>query len=446
MNLFIWCNIAFGFYFLVAQQKPFVNSYFANVKVDSNILKALGPGILFASTAIGVSHLVQSTRSGAEFGFALVWAVIAANLFKYPFFEFGSRYASTTGTSIIDGYKKLGFWAILGYLLITLASMFFVVAAVAIVTSGFLDNLFGLGNVRLLTPILIGGCVIILILGRYRLLDSMIKVIGSVLLLSTLAAFVLTLDAGPQFERDLTPVLDYSDENTFLFLFALMGWMPTAVDLSAWNSLWTIERAKQTGVRPPLKATLFDFNFGYLTSAFLSLCFVTLGAFLLYGGETELPKQSAAFASVVVSMYTKVIGNWSYFIIAIAAFSIMFGTCIAVLDGYARSFDRTLSLIANFKSRKRNYPIILGILALISYAIIEATVFQADDPNGFRFLVDLATTISFLIAPIVAVLNLVLVTRKDFPLEGRPPGWLRILAYLGVIFLTVFSGIYIFAS
>ena len=34
-------------------------------------LKTLGPGILFASTCIGVSHLVQSTRAGALAGFGL---------------------------------------------------------------------------------------------------------------------------------------------------------------------------------------------------------------------------------------------------------------------------------------------------------------------------------------------------------------------------------------
>ena len=66
-------------------------------------LKTLGPGILFASTCIGVSHLVQSTRAGALAGFGLVWAVAAANAAKYPFFEFGSRYASATGTSLIQG-------------------------------------------------------------------------------------------------------------------------------------------------------------------------------------------------------------------------------------------------------------------------------------------------------------------------------------------------------
>ena len=59
------------------------------MKRIQSLKNTLGPGILFASTAIGVSHLVQSTKAGAIFGFGLLWAVIAANILKYPFFEFG---------------------------------------------------------------------------------------------------------------------------------------------------------------------------------------------------------------------------------------------------------------------------------------------------------------------------------------------------------------------
>ena len=98
-----------------------------------NLLKAMGPGILFASTAIGVSHLVQSTKAGAGFGFGLLWAILLANLFKYPFFEYGSRYANATGKSIIDGYHQLGRWALWFYFIITIASMFFVCAAVMLI-------------------------------------------------------------------------------------------------------------------------------------------------------------------------------------------------------------------------------------------------------------------------------------------------------------------------
>ena len=48
-------------------------------------LKKLGPGLLFAGAAIGVSHLVQSTRAGADFGWGLGWALVLVNVFKYPF-------------------------------------------------------------------------------------------------------------------------------------------------------------------------------------------------------------------------------------------------------------------------------------------------------------------------------------------------------------------------
>ena len=44
--------------------------------------KKLGPGLLFAGAAIGVSHLVQSTRAGADFGLGLLWALLLVNLFN----------------------------------------------------------------------------------------------------------------------------------------------------------------------------------------------------------------------------------------------------------------------------------------------------------------------------------------------------------------------------
>ena len=249
--------------------------------LSRNLLKTIGPGIIFACTAIGVSHLVQSTRAGANFGFMLLWAVILANLFKYPFFEYGSRYANATGTSIIDGYRKLGKWVLGLYFLITIASMFFVMAAVGITTAGFLDNLFGIGDIKLTTVSLFLVCLVILVIGKYAALDNLIKIIGAVLLITTLIAFVLTLIHGPVDRiSSFTPPKLWGNEASILFLIALMGWMPTAVDLSSWNSLWTLERIKQTGYRPKMKETLFDFNVSYLITALLAICFVTLGAYL----------------------------------------------------------------------------------------------------------------------------------------------------------------------
>ncbi|MBT8303200.1 MAG: divalent metal cation transporter, partial [Bacteroidia bacterium] len=106
-------------------------------------IKKLGPGLLFAGAAIGVSHLVQSTRAGADFGFGLLWALILVNIFKYPFFQFGPRYASATGESLLHGYKKLGKGVLIAYAILTLATMFTIQTAVTIVTAGLASTLFG---------------------------------------------------------------------------------------------------------------------------------------------------------------------------------------------------------------------------------------------------------------------------------------------------------------
>ena len=417
-----------------------------------NLLKSLGPGILFASTAIGVSHLVQSTRAGASFGFALLWAVLLANLFKYPFFEYGSRYANITGESIIHGYKRLSKWMLWFYFLITLVSMFFVTSAVGFVTAGFLQNLFGIdsaGNGALFCTLgLFTICVCILSFGKYNALDSLIKIIGSVLLITTLIAFGLTLANGPMPQTSGFIPPEIWDNSSFLFLIALMGWMPTAVDLSAWNSLWTIERIKQTGYKPKLKETLFDFNFGYIVSALLAICFITLGAYLLYGTGKEMPNGSGAFANEVINLYTETIGGWSYIIIAAAAFSIMFGTSIAVFDGYARSVKRCIELLfykeeeqEKWQNKRRYFIISLLVISLGSFMIIY---YFHDQPKGFKSLVDLATTISFLIAPIIAIVNFKLVMSKRLMKTGHPPLWLQVLSYAGILFLSGFTLFFIY--
>ena len=101
-----------------------------------NIISKLGPGLLFAGAAIGVSHLVQSTRAGADFGWGLIWALILVNILKYPFFEYGPRYAIATGESLLDGYCKIGKIYLIAYFILNLATMFTIQTAVTIVTAG----------------------------------------------------------------------------------------------------------------------------------------------------------------------------------------------------------------------------------------------------------------------------------------------------------------------
>ena len=413
----------------------------------SNILyryrKTFGPGILFACTAIGVSHLVQSTRAGAEFGFMILAFVILATVLKYPSFEHGSRYANVTGTSIIDGYEKLGRKFLILYLGITLGSMFFVTAAVGFVTAGFFENLFQIEFLGIWTiVILFAICGVILCVGRFGTLDGIIKVIGFVLIISTFVAFVLASINGPvEKAEDFIPRDLWSDSGIF-FLIALMGWMPTAIDLSSWNSLWTLARIKQTGYKPSLKETLTEFRIGYLITGIMAVFFVGLGTLVFFGSGDSLPNNNSLFAHKIVTMFTKTIGQWSYIIIAASAFSVMFGTILAVFDGYSRSFQRIIQILKKDESEssKKLYVIIVSILAIGSILIIM----QFGDK--LKELVDFATTLSFLVAPIIGVLNHKLVIGKFLSKENHPSSWIKILSICGIIFLTGFALFFIYTK
>ncbi len=323
--------------------------------------------------------------------------------------------------------------------------MFLVTSAVGNVTAGFMQNLFSIESTLGTVLLLFTVCILILISGNFKLLDGLIKIIGIVLLLSTLIAFCLVLGKGPQGNKPLFGMEEIPKEAYYTFLIPLMGWMPTALDLSSWNSLWTIERIKQTGYHPKLKETLFDFNLGYILSSLLAICFITLGAFIMFGTDLTFSKSGAKFSGEVVQLYTQTFGDWSNIVISASAFSIMFGTCIAVFDGYSRSMTATAKLVfpTLLKSRGKTqlYRIVLLIIALGSFLIIY--LFQ-NDPEGFRNLVILATSISFLLAPFIAIFNLVLVKEKYVGKAFVPKKWMLILSYSGIVFLIIFTLFYLF--
>ena len=410
----------------------------------SRFVKTAGPGILFASTAIGVSHLIQSTRAGADFGLLIMGFVILAMILKYPFFEYGSRYANSTQTSIIDGYKKLGKPALWLYFILIITSMFFVTGAVGFVTAGFFENLFGIDYLGEWTVVILFiVCVVILAIGKYNALDSLIKIVAIVLLVSTVTAFILVLYNGPIEPVDGFIPKELLTVSGLFFLLALMGWMPAPLEISSWNSLWTLERIKQSKYTPKLKETIFEFKLAYLITGILAVMFVTLGSYMFFGSGQALPNNNAQFANQVVTLYTNTIGNWSHIIISASAFAIMFGTIIAVFDGYSRSLKRTIELlftknenIEGIKSRIL-YVVILLIIAIGSLVII----FQFGD--NLKALVDFATVLSFVVAPIIAIFNFRLVTGKFLPKINHPSTIMKITSVAGIVFLIGFALIFL---
>lgn len=396
-----------------------------------SILRSLGPGLLFAGAAIGVSHLVQSTRAGANFGFGLLWALLLVNVFKYPFFQYGPRYAAATGETLLDGYKRLGKGVLIAYYVLSFATMFTIQAAVTIVTAGLAVNLFGITNDLVLwSAIITGVSILILLVGRYKLLDNLMKYIILTLTISTVIAVVVAIASTKQ-TFDFTQVFPKGTVE-ITFLIAFLGWMPAPLDISIWHSLWSVEKEKTTFQKIPPKQAIFDFNVGYIGTLFLGVCFVLLGALVMYNSGETFSSSGGAFASQLINLYTKNLGDFSYIFIAAAAFTTMFSTTITTLDASPRAMAKTTSLLFKKNSFFKYWFWIL-LLAVGTFLILK--YFMSD----MGFLVKVATVLSFLTAPFYAILNYILISGKHTPKEHQPTIYLKILSWIGIVFLIGFS-------
>ncbi|WP_425077344.1 Nramp family divalent metal transporter [Psychroserpens sp. S379A] len=393
-------------------------------------LKKIGPGLLFAGAAIGVSHLVQSTRAGADFGFGLIWALLLVNLFKYPFFQFGPRHASATGESLLDGYKKLGKPVLIAYFILTFATMFTIQTAVTIVTAGIASSLFGDAiNIETWTVIILGVCLMLLLVGKYNLLDKLIKIIIVTLTLSTIIAvcFALFNNTNAIALKQLLP----KNSVEITFLIAFMGWMPAPLDISVWHSLWAIEKKKTSGEFSP-KSALFDFNVGYIGTIILGIAFVALGALVMFQSGTTFNNSAGKFANQLLDMYTQSLGNWAFIFVGIAAFTTMFSTTLTTLDASPRAMAKTSQLLLG-NVFKKGY--LFWILILSAGTIIIFFCFASE----MGLLIKIATILSFLTAPFYAIINYLLISSKHTPKAWRPSKGLHILSILGIIFLVGFS-------
>ena len=220
---------------------------------SSTLRQSIGPGILLAGACIGGSHLMSSTTAGARFGFALVLLILLINLIKYPFLRVGTRFTAATGLSLLEGFQRRNKAYLPLYLLVSLVTGTATIAAVSFVAGLLLTNVPGLTGwdpygLSIGVLVLSG---LILLLGHYKALDRLSKLLVALLTLLTGVAAVSLLIRGPVGDVAASWVATDPSPWTLAnlaFLIPLMGWMPGPVEMCVWPSpvSYTHLRAHET--------------------------------------------------------------------------------------------------------------------------------------------------------------------------------------------------------
>ncbi len=399
----------------------------ASINQDQHsFLRAFGPGLIFAAVAIGVSHLVQSTRAGALYGPLMILFVVAAMAVKYPFYRFGPQYTAATGRTLVDAFRRQGLWLFIPFAVLMCLTSFIVVAAVVSGTAVIAANAFYLP----FNPVQIATCllllnIVILSVGRYRWLDIVMKVFVLLLTVTTLIATIQTL-----------PIIDWSraievfppglDKAAIIFTVALVGWMPSPLEGAVGHSIWTKAKAVDSEYQPRVKESILDFHIGYLGTMFLSLCFMVLGAGVLHEQGNELARGASQFTAQFIALYESALGEWSGWLIRLSAVAVMYSTLLAATDNYARMIS---SIFLRFSvpeeswenDRASQLPYLRQVIVVIlSLGGLAVFIFLA---KSFKVMLAIATSTAFISAPILAILiyramNSASVGEKDKPSAG----------------------------
>lgn len=405
------------------------------------LLQAIGPGIILAGSSVGVSHLVQSTRAGADYGLALAIPVLLAMALKYPAFRFATHYSATTGNTLIEGYRNIGKAWLWIYVLFLSLTAIFATAAISMLTGALAVVAFKLQiSVQLATVLIMLFSMALVSFGHFKWLERIMKAFVLLFTLLTLFAVILIV---PDINLDKASIIGFREWKfaDFAFLVALLGWMPTPIEVTVQQSLWTSAKIRQSAIRLPLAPLIQDFNIGYFGTAFLAICFILMGAALIHGNNIPVPDNPVEFSTLLISLYEQSIGDWIGPLIGVCAFSIMLSTMLTIFDGLPRTFGAVAVLLIHNESYEAAEPKVRYFwfkLSSITICVLALSVmFLLID--SFKQYIDMITTASFIAAPLFAWLNQRAVTSTDIPQDQRPSHALLLLNYLGIVSMVLMA-------
>jgi len=99
--------------------------------------------------------------------------------------------------------------------------------------------------------------------------------------------------------------------------------------------------------------------------------------------------------------------------------------------------ETTALLLDSSRKEIKSYKTWLIILVVGAYLVISNFL------DDFKSLVDIATITSFIIAPIIAIVNFKLVLSKDLSKEEKPSLLMKLLSIGGIVYLLAFTILFI---
>jgi manganese transport protein len=358
----------------------------------AGILKQLGPGLIISAVIVGSGELIVTPKLGAEEGFKLLWFIILGCLLKvFIQIELG-RYAITRGRTTLEalnalpGPRFLASWV----LWIWLGMYLCLVPQVAGMVGGTATAL-KLGGVNVhvaILAILIGGVTaILLILGRYQLVEKSSIIMVAIFTFTTMVAVgALQFTEFAISPGQLASGFTFQLPASLITAFGAFGIIGVGASELIYYPYWCLEKGYAAKVGPDdgslawqeraqgwLRVMRIDawVSFAIYTTA--TIAFYLLGAAILHARNMKV--ESGQMIETLSHMYRSAFGEWSLWLFLIGAIVVLYSTIFGATASNARLFADALNIFGLKKYRDSEHRIFWVKVGCVLLPIAFTSVF-----------------------------------------------------------------------
>lgn len=435
-------------------------------------------------SSVGSGSVLFTPRVGARYGYEFLWVALIIIFLMWIMIREVGRYSVVTGKTLFDGFKDLSGksqWPVWLIFLPQVLAAVVTISGIAALTGSALMIAFP-GSQQLYATVVIVLAIILVVSGRYKVVEKVASVMAGLLVLIVIVTSVRIFSSADQFVQGLVPGIP--ENMDMQFVMPWLGFILAGAAGIMWFSYWVVARQyggpqlddseiaqvededqlnKDTTVRLKrwMKIMSNTAAIGVIGGGLVIVCFLILGTELLKP-EGIVP-EGIDVAKDLSHLLSDVWGRAGFWMLIISITIALAGTILSNQDGWGRMFaDGTLILmqgnrkksealkednkdntkkswwqkvITDRRKLKDAYAIVFGaIIPLIVFFLVR---------NPVQIL-SIAGTVAAVHTPVVVLLTLYL-NMKRLPKPLRPGIFSIVCMILSGLFFTAFA-IYHFAT
>ena len=286
--------------------------------------KDIGPGLVIAATGLGAGDLIAASVAGARFGTTILWAAVVGAIMKYAMNEGLTRWQLATGSTLLEGWVQRLPKFISLYFFIYLLLWSFIVAGALIAGTGLAAHaLYPELSVELWGILHSLLALALVIIGRYSLLERLMKFFMGLMLLVVITCAILV---APGISGILSGLLIPSiPDGSVLFIFSVIGGVGGSVTLLCYG-YWIRERDWTR--REDLPRTRYDLVVAYVLTGLFGIAIIIVAA----GVEPEVIT-GPGMALGIAGKLEEIVGPFGKWCFLIGFWSAVFSSMLGVWQG-----------------------------------------------------------------------------------------------------------------